>query len=79
MSENLVSGLSNEITRVSLKAQRWREQYLPELGEQAAVGMRLSLSIMEGEIAAARDALASGDILKMMPAYQSLKDYSDDD
>ena len=49
------------------------------IDDMGAVGMGVTLKIMEGELQAARDALASGDILKMMPAYQSLKEYSDDD
>lgn len=78
MAENLVSGLSAQIERVSNKAQRWHG-YMKDMGPQGAVGMGVTLKIMEGELQTARDALASGDILKMMPAYQSLKEYSDDD
>lgn len=77
MSENLVSGLSGEIERVSNKAQRWRS--MMEDHPSLAGGMSLGLSVMDATLKAARDALASGDPLTMMPAYLSLKDYSDDD
>ena len=74
---NLVGGLSAEIERVGAKATRWKG-YMRETPELAA-GMRLGLAVMENRLAEARTALNSGDVLLMIPAYQNLKDYSDDD
>lgn len=73
---NLVSALSDEITRVSLKAQRWRDMIQKHSGLH---GMTLGLRAMEIQINKARRALGTGDPLEMLPAYQALKEYSDDD
>lgn len=77
-AENLVSGLSAQIERVSNKAQRW-DGYLARLPEHHRMGMAFTLQIMRVELETAREAMRSGDIQKMMAAYQTLKDYSDDD
>lgn len=77
MPENIVSGLSSEITRVSLKAERWRRD-MAELGKHGK-GMAFGLAVMEAAIQRGRDALARGDTMAMLAAYQPLKDYSDDD
>ncbi len=76
-TNNMVIGLSDQITRVSAKAERWRG-YMKEMPEMAQ-GMSIGLKVMEAEIDRARKALASGDLLQMIPAYHELKGYSDDD
>lgn len=77
MGENLVIGLSDQITRVSAKAERWRKMMRehPDLTR----GLEIGLTIMEAEIKTARAALAGGDPLQMIPAYEALEAYSDDD
>jgi hypothetical protein len=78
MTENLVSGLAAQIERVSNKAERWKE-YVKEMPPTAKAGMLFSIEVMHIELENAREALRSGDILAMMPAYRSLEGYSDDD
>jgi hypothetical protein len=76
-SENLVGGLSGEIERVALKAQRWRDMMAEH--PSLAGGMKLGLAVMESQLADARKALNGGDPLEMMPALQALRDYDSDD
>ncbi len=77
MSDALADALPREIARVSAKRDRWRDMMMehPELGP----GMHLTIAIMQAEIDRGVKACASGDIVEMLHAHQSLKEYSDDD
>lgn len=61
---NLVEGLMNEIVRVT----EIRNVYLEFQGGQ------LAAMVMKTELDKAKEAMASGDILQMMPALQRLKE-----
>jgi hypothetical protein len=77
MTDTLADALPREIARVSAKRDRWRDlvKEHPELGR----GMELTTRIMQAEIDEAIRACANGDIVEMLTALQSLKDYGDDD
>lgn len=77
MTDTLAGALPREIARVSAKRDRWRDtmKEYPEL----STGMQLSIKIMQMEIDAAVKACASGDVIKMISAYKTLKAYKDDD
>lgn len=62
---NLIEGLTNEILRVT----EIQKIYLERPGGQFAAAM------MRTDIQAAREAQASGDILKILPALQNLREY----
>jgi len=77
MTDTLADALPREIARVSAKRDRWRDMAKdhPALGP----GMNVSITIMQHEIDQAVKACASGDVVEMLAAHQSLKDYNDDD
>jgi hypothetical protein len=77
MTESLAEALPKQIERVSAKRDRWIKMASehPEMGP----GMSLTIAIMKAEIDGAVRAAASGDVVEMMAAHQSLADYSDDD
>jgi hypothetical protein len=77
MNMSLAEALPQEIARVSAKRDRWRDMMKEH--PSLAPGMSLTVAIMQVEIDQAVKACVSGDVLEMMAAYQSLKDYSDDD
>ena len=63
--QNLVSALTDEILRVT----EIQKIYLEHPGGQFAA------ALMRAAIQEAREAQASGDILKMIPALQVLREY----
>jgi len=77
MIDTLADALPREIARVSAIRDRWRDivNEHPDLGR----GMNFTIAIMQAEIDSAVKACASGDIVEMLAAHESLKGYSDDD
>ena len=77
MTDTPADALPREIARISAKRDRWRDMLKehPDLGH----GMNFTIAIMQAEIDNAVKACASGDIVEMLSALQSLKGYSDDD
>ena len=75
--DTLAEALPREIARVSAKRDRWRDMVKdhPSLG----AGMQISIAIMQVEIDRAVMARATGDVVEMLAAHQSLKGYNDDD
>jgi hypothetical protein len=78
MSNNLADALPAQIARVQAKRDRW-VGYAREMGPQGAVGTQFTIRIMQAEINEAVQALASGDVVRMIRAHEALKGYSDDD
>jgi hypothetical protein len=76
MTDTLADALPREIARVTAKKERWQGY---QRDHNMGPGMQLSINMMQIEIEQAVKALASGDVTEMLAAYQSLKDYSDDD
>ena len=74
----LADALPAEIARVQAKRERWLG-YAREMGPQGAAGMAFTTRIMQAEINEAVQALASGDVVRMLRAHDALKGYSDDD
>lgn len=76
-TESLAEALPKQIERVSAKREQWIKMAAeyPEMGP----GMNLTIAIMKAEIDSAVRAAASGDVIEMLAAHQSLADYSDDD
>jgi len=73
---SLAEALPQEIARVSAKKERWQSF----MRDHAMVsGMQFSINIMQAEIEEAVNALASGDLARMLTAHESLKGYNDDD
>lgn len=75
--ETLADALPKEIARVTAKKERW--QAMMRDHPETAPGMAISVAIMGGEIEAAIQASASGDVAAMMGALESLRGYNDDD
>ena len=77
MTDTLADALPREIARVSANRDRWRDMAKdhPALGP----GMNVSIAVMQYQIDQAVKACASGDVVEMLAAHQSLKDYNDDD
>lgn len=73
---SLADALPAQIKRVTAKKERW-QQMLRE--HDMGPGMHLSINIMQTAIERGVAALASGDVVEMMAAHQTLADYSDDD
>lgn len=76
MTDTLADALPREIARVTAKKERW-QGYMRD--HDMGPGMQLSINIMQAEIEQAVKACASGDVIEMMAALESLKGYSDDD
>ena len=81
MSDSLATALPKQIERIAAKKQRWigYQKDMDKIQKGAGAGMGLTIAVMDLQLKAAHDAIASGDIEKMMAAYQDLADYSDDD
>lgn len=77
-TDTLGDALPREIERIQAKIARW-QGYAKDIGPQGAMGMNLTIQIMQAEVRAAIKALAEGDLAASIRTYQSLKDYSDDD
>lgn len=77
MTDTVADALPREIARVSAKRDRWRgmAKEHPELGP----GMGLTIAIMQAEIDLAIRACATGDVIEMMAALETLRGYNDDD
>jgi hypothetical protein len=72
----LGDALPAEIKRIQAKRERWLG-YAKDAGPVASFNpalMMMQMAIDEGVA-----ALASGDVVRMIAAYQTLKDYGDDD
>lgn len=81
MADTLGDALPREIKRVQQKKERWVE-YAAEMERMSpgsAMGMKLTMNIMQVHIDAGVAALASGDVVAMLAAHEELKSYSDDD
>jgi len=81
MADTLGDALPREIKRVQEKKERWVE-YAADMERSmpgSAVGMRLTMAIMQAHIDAGVKALASGDVVAMLAAHEELKSYGDDD
>ena len=78
MVETLAEALPKQIKRVSEKKERW-VGYMRDTPELGGPGMQLSINIMQAEIDCAIEALASGDVVRMMQCHESLAGYNDDD
>jgi hypothetical protein len=76
--KSLADALPAEIARVQAKRERWIG-YARDMGPQGAAGMAVTMRIMQIEINEAVQALASGDVVRMIRAHEALKGYSDDD
>jgi len=76
MTDTLAYALPREIARVTAKKERWIGY---QRDHNMGPGMQLSINIMQVEIEAAVKACATGDVVEMMTALQSLKEYNDDD
>ena len=76
-TDTLADALPREIARVTAKKERWQGYCRdhPEL----AWGMQIGINVMALEIEGAIKAAASGDVLEMLQAHATLKEYSDDD
>ena len=72
----LADALPAEIKRIQEKKERWIG-YAKDAGPQAMFGP--AITMMQMAIDEGVQALASGDVVRMLHAHQSLKDYSDDD
>lgn len=66
-TKNLIDGLTDEILRVT----EIRDVYLSLPNRAGAI----AAAMMDAAIKAAREAQASGDILKMIPALVDLKEF----
>lgn len=77
MADSLAEALPREIARVMAKKERWQGYCRdhPELAQ----GMQFGIVVMGVEIEAAITAAASGDVLEMLRAHASLKEYDDND
>lgn len=73
---SLAEALPEQIKRITAKKERWQKMMVDN---DMGPGMQFSINIMQAEIDAAVEALASGDVVKTMIAYQALADYNDDD
>lgn len=81
MSESIGTGLPKQIERIAAKRERWLgyQRDMETMRAGSGAGMALTIALMKVQLDAAHEAIASGDIQKMMAAYQDLADYSDDD
>lgn len=81
MSESLGTGLPKRIERVAAKRERWLgyQRDMENMRAGSGLGMGMTIAMMKMHLDAAHAAIASGEIEKMMIAYQDLADYSDDD
>lgn len=74
---SLADALPAEIARVSAKRDRWRDLLAqdPDLWR----GLVLGIALMEATIAEGVGSLASGDVIRMLRAFEALKGYDDED
>ncbi len=73
----LAEALPEEIKRISAKRERWLG-YQREMGP-AGVGMGATIALMQLDIDRAVKACAAGDVVEMLAAHATLKEYGDDD
>ncbi len=73
---SLAEALPTEIKRVTAKKERWQSMMSEyDMGP----GMQFSINLMQVEIDKGLDALAGGNVIEMLFAYEALKDYDDND
>lgn len=72
----LADALPDQIARVTAKKERWIGY---QKDHNMGPGMQFSINIMGATIQEGVDALASGDVVRMMAAHEALADYNDDD
>ncbi|WP_108482293.1 hypothetical protein [Oceaniglobus ichthyenteri] len=77
MTDTLADALPREIARVSAKRDRWRDMAAEH--PAIAMGMNMTIAIMQAEIDHAVRACAIGDVVEMMAALDSLRGYDDND
>lgn len=77
--KSIAEALPAEIKRVTEKKERWLGYMREHDMGPAALGMQLSINIMAAEIDEAVNALASGDVVRMLHACETLRGYTDDD
>ncbi len=68
MAQNLMDGLLSEMTRVREIIKEYENPMLEGAGEMAA-------TLMKASIAFAERSISENDVLKMLSAYEALKDY----
>jgi hypothetical protein len=75
MGDTLGDALPREIARVSAIRDSYRDMARdhPDL----AWGLNVTIAVMTAEIQHAVSVCATGDVVEMLAAYQSLKDYTD--
>lgn len=73
---SLAEALPQQIDRVQKKKERW-QGYMRDM--DMGPGLQFSINIMDATIREGVEALASGDVVRMMAAHQALADYNDDD
>lgn len=81
MGDSLGTGLPKQIERIAAKKERWLgyQRDMEKMHAGSGRGMSITIMMMDAHLKQAHEAIASGDIAKMMTAYQDLADYSDDD
>lgn len=81
MTDTIGDALPREIKRVREKKERWigYAADMEKMQPGSSVGMKLTISIMDAHINEGVDALASGDVVRMLAAHEDLKSYSEDD
>jgi hypothetical protein len=81
MTDTLGDALPREIKRVQEKKERWTGYAadMERMSPGSAVGMKLTMRVMQAHIDAGVAALAAGDVVAMITAHEDLKSYSDED
>lgn len=74
--DTLADALPREIARVSAIRDDWRD--MAKEHPEIAPGMNMTIAIMQAEIDAAIRVCATGDVVEMMAALQSLRGYEGD-
>lgn len=80
-SATLADALPAEIKRVQAKKERWIE-YAAEIDKAqpgSGKSLQFGINVMQFEIDVAIATLASGDVVAMLKAYETLKAYDDND
>ena len=77
MTDTLADALPREIARVTAKKERWQKMAIDH--PSMAVGLGITVAIMQAHIEQAILTCASGDVVEMMNALAGLNAYNDDD
>lgn len=81
MTDTLADALPREIKRVQEKKERWvgYAADMERMQPGSAIGMKMTMNLMQAHIDEGVASLASGDVARMLVAHEDLKSYSDDD